>query len=228
MKKIKVIGAGLAGTEAAYYLAERGFSVSLYDIKPNRFTPAHTSEKFAELVCSNSLKSNDVYGNAAGLLKEEMRILGSLVIEAADKTRVPAGNALAVNREDFAQYITDKIKSHPNIEVICEEVESINPDEYTIIATGPLTTSKLSENLKDVVGGGMYFFDASAPIVDFESIDMENAFFGDRYDKGNGDHINCPINKEQYEEFIEAMLSAEQAKLHDFENAAVFEVCMTI
>ena len=190
MQKVKVIGGGLAGSEAAFYLATHGVKVELIDIKPLKKTPAHLSDKYAELVCSNSLKSNDIFGNAAGLLKEEMRRLGSLVIEAADKSGVPAGNALAVDREKFSDYITEKLKTHPNITHISEEVTSINDNDYTIVASGPFTTEKLSENLKNLVGGGLYFYDASAPIVDFESIDMENAFFGDRYDKGNGDHIN--------------------------------------
>ncbi|MBQ3046885.1 MAG: methylenetetrahydrofolate--tRNA-(uracil(54)-C(5))-methyltransferase (FADH(2)-oxidizing) TrmFO [Clostridia bacterium] len=228
MQKIKVIGGGLAGAEAAYYLATHDVKVELYDIKPKSFTPAHVSEKYAELVCSNSLKSNDVYGNAAGLLKEEMRALNSLVIEAADSTRVPAGNALAVDREKFADFVTKKIKSNPNIECITEEVTDINPDEFTIVATGPLTTDKLSKTIQDMVGGAFSFYDASAPIVDFESIDMEHAFFGDRYDKGNGDHVNCPMTKDEYLAFIDALKTAERAKLHDFENTAVFEGCMPI
>ncbi len=228
MKKIKVIGGGLAGVEAAYRLAKSGIEVELYDIKPQKFTPAHKSEGFAELVCSNSLKSNDVYGNAAGLLKEEIRKLGSITMEAADKFRVPAGNALAVDRDKFSEYITEKIKAEKNIKVVCEEVESIDVDEYTIVATGPLTTDKLSENISKLVGGGLHFFDASAPIIDFESIDMESAFFGDRYDKGNGDHINCPMNKEEYLAFMDALQNAERAKLHEFEKSEVFEGCMPI
>ena len=228
MQTVKIIGGGLAGAEAAYRLAKNGIKVKLYDIKPDKFTPAHQSKNYAELVCSNSLKSNDVYGNAAGLLKEEMRYLGSIVTEAADKTRVAAGNALAVDREKFSKYITDKLCAEKNIERITEEVESIDLDEYTIVASGPLTTQKLSENIMSIVGGGLYFYDASAPIIDFESIDMEHAFFGDRYDKGNGDHINCPMNKEEYEAFICALSSAEKAKLHGFENTAVFEGCMPI
>ncbi len=228
MQKVKVIGGGLAGSEVAYYLAKKGVLVELYDIKPNKMTPAHKSKDYAELVCSNSLKSNDVYGNAAGLLKQEMRELGSLVIESADKFRVPAGNALAVDREKFAKYITEKLYAQKNIEHIACEVEDINFDEYTVIATGPLTTDKLSEKIKYRVGGALSFFDASAPIVDFDSIDMENAFFGDRYDKGNGDHINCPMNKEEYTAFITDLMSAKRASLHDFEDTTVFEGCMPI
>lgn len=228
MQKIKIIGGGLAGAECANYLANKGVSVVLYDIKPNKMSPAHTSADYAELVCSNSLKSNDVYGNAAGLLKEEMRILGSLVIESADKYRVPAGNALAVDREKFAEYITKTLRSNKNIEHVTAEIENINIDEYTIVCTGPLTMGKLSDNLTKLVGGGLSFYDASAPIIDFESIDMQSAFFGDRYDKGNGDHINCPMTKDEYLAFMDALTSAERAKLHDFENTAVFEGCMPI
>ena len=228
MEKIKIIGGGLAGAEAAYYLANKGLKVKLYDIKPIKKTPAHHSDGYAELVCSNSLKSNDVYGNAAGLLKEEMRMLNSLIIEAADKTRVPAGNALAVDREKFSAFVTEKIRSHENIELISEEVEDIDVNEYTIIASGPLTTEKLSDSIKGLAQGGLSFFDASAPIIDFESIDMESAFFGDRYDKGNGDHINCPMNKDEYLAFMDALRNAERAKLHDFEKTEVFEGCMPI
>lgn len=228
MQTVKVIGAGLAGCECAYYLAKNGIKVELYDIKPQKFTPAHKSQKLAELVCSNSLKSNDVYGNAAGLLKEEMRLLGSLIIESADKNAVPAGNALAVNREEFAEYITKKIKEQENITFICKEVEEIDFDSYTVIATGPLTTGKLYDNLEKLCNGQLHFFDASAPIIEKESIDMENAFFGDRYDRGNGDHINCPMTKEQYEEFYNALISAERATLHEFEKSEVFEGCMPI
>ncbi len=228
MQKIKIIGGGLAGAEAAYYLAKNGIKVALYEIKPNKTTPAHTSNNYAELVCSNSLKSNDVYGNAAGLLKEELRALGSLIIEAADKTRVPAGNALAVDREKFSEYVTEKLKGEKNIEHISKEVTKIDLDEYTIVATGPLTTDSLSENIKAIVGENLSFFDASAPVIDFESIDMNSAFFGDRYDKGNGDHVNCPMTKEEYLEFMDALTKAERAKLHDFENTAVFEGCMPV
>lgn len=228
MQKVKVIGAGLAGAEAALYLSSHGVAVTLVDIKPNKFTPAHTDKNFAELVCSNSLKSSDVYGNAAGLLKEEMRRLGSFLMSAADKTKVPAGGALAVNRTEFSRIITEEIRSRDNIEIVSEEAKKINESELTIIATGPLTTDALSNAIKEKVGGGLYFFDASAPIVSAESVDMEHAFIGDRYDKGNGDHLNCPMNKEEYEAFIEELLKAERAELHGFENAAVFEGCMPI
>lgn len=228
MQKVKVIGAGLAGSECAYRLAQNGIQVELYDIKPTSFTPAHKSKKFGELVCSNSLKSNDVYGNAAGLLKEEMRILGSMVIESADKNAVPAGNALAVNREDFASFITDKILSCKNITVINKEVEDIDFDEWTVIATGPLTTGKLYDKIAEISKGQLHFFDASAPIVDKDSIDMESAFYGDRYDRGNGDHINCPMTKEEYEVFYDALINATRTDLHDFEKKEIFEGCMPI
>lgn len=228
MQRVKVIGGGLAGAECAYFLAQNGIKVDLYDIKPNKFTPAHTSTQYAELVCSNSLKSNDIYGNAAGLLKQEMRLLGSIVIEAGDNTKVPAGNALAVDRVKFAEYITKKLKEHKNIVHHSEEVVDIDVDEYTIVASGPLTTDALSQNLRKYVGEGLSFFDASAPVVDFESIDMTSAFFGDRWDKGNGDHINCPMNKEEYLAFMDALTMAQRAELHGFENTEVFEGCMPI
>ena len=228
MQTVKVIGAGLAGAECAYVLAKNGIQVELYDIKPNKFTPAHKSQNFAELVCSNSLKSNDVLGNAAGLLKEEMRRLGSLIIESADRNAVPAGNALAVNREGFAEYVTTAIKNQPNIKFISKEVEDIDFDEWTVIATGPLTTGKLADKIAEISKEQLHFFDASAPIIDKESIDMESAFFGDRYDKGNGDHINCPMTKEEYEQFYEALISAKRADLHEFEKKEIFEGCMPI
>lgn len=225
---VKVIGAGLAGAEASVYLARRGVKVKLYDIKPHKFTPAHQNTDLAELVCSNSLKSNDVYGNAAGLIKEEMRLLGSVTIECADLTRVPAGNALAVDREKFAKDVTARILAEKNIEFVSQEVEDIDFDEYTIIATGPLTTTPLANKISSILGDGLSFYDASAPIVSVDSIDMESAFYGDRYGKGDGDHINCPMNKDEYNAFIQALTTAERAKLHDFEDVTVFEGCMPI
>ena len=226
-KKVKVVGAGLAGAEAAYYLAERGVKVELYDIKPKTFTPAHTDKNFCELVCSNSLKGKDPYSNACGLLKEEMRILGSLTMEAAENTSVPAGGALAVERESFAQYVTQKLKSHKNIKILCEEVVNV-PEELSIIATGPLTTDKLSESIFDICGGQLHFYDASAPIVSRDSLDFENCFFGDRYGKGGDDYINCPLDKEQYENFVNSRISADKAVLHDFEKREIFEGCMPV
>lgn len=229
MKKVKVIGGGLAGSEAAYYLAKRGYDVYLYDIKPNSFTPAHHSPMYGELVCSNSLKSNDVYGNACGLLKEELRLLGSMVIECADGCKVPAGNALAVDREVFARSITEKLKSLSNITFVCEDVDSIDFDVPTIIATGPLTTDKLSKFITEKIAGGLYFYDAAAPIVSAESIDMNEAFISDRYgENGVGDYVNCPIDKQGYEEFYEALINAKTAEKHEFEKTQVFEGCMPV
>ena len=227
--KIKVIGGGLAGSEAAYYLASKGWNVELYDIKPDGFTPAHKDVNYGELVCSNSLKSNDVMGNACGLLKEEMRILGSMVIDCADKTRVPAGNALAVNRQLFAEMITSRLKSLKNIEFICKNVSEVNLDDNVIIATGPLTTIELCAFIKGVTGDGFWFYDAAAPIVSADSIDMSEAFISDRYgETGKGDYINCPIDKEGYLAFYRELISAKRAELHDFENMKVFEGCMPV
>ena len=225
--KVKVIGAGLAGCEAAYTLAKRGVKVELYDIKPRSFTPAHSDKNFGELVCSNSLKSNDIYGNACGLLKEEMRILGSVTMQAAEKSKVPAGGALAVEREEFARIITRQIKENKNIEIICQEVIKV-PDEWCIVATGPLTTDALSENIQGICGGHLHFYDASAPIVSRESINFEKCFYGDRYGKGGDDYINCPLNKEEYEQFIAELVSAERVILHDFEKSEIFEGCMPV
>lgn len=225
--KVKIIGAGLAGCEAALCLAERGVRVELYDIKPNSLTPAHKDKNFSELVCSNSLKSNDVYGNACGLLKEEMRILGSHLLAAAEKCRVPAGGALAVDRAEFARLITDEIKSNPNIDIICKEVETL-PDGWAIIATGPLTSGKLSEDIQRICGGGLHFYDASAPIVSRDSLDFEKCFYGDRYGKGGDDYINCPLNKEEYENFVAELTKAERVILHDFEKKEIFEGCMPV
>ena len=223
---VKVIGAGLAGSEAAWRLAEEGFLVELYDIKPRSFTPAHSNPDFAELVCSNSLKSGDVYGNACGLLKEEMRILGSLTMQAAQHTSVPAGGALAVNRDDFARFITQKLQSHKNIKIICEEAEKI-PEGWCIVATGPLTECALAEDIKGL-GGGLHFYDASAPIVSADSIDRSLSFEGGRYGKGGDDYLNCPMNREEYKAFYAALVGAERAQLHSFEKREIFEGCMPI
>ena len=232
-KEVLVIGGGLAGSEAAYYLASRGIKTTLVEMKPKKFTPAHESENYGELVCSNSLKSNDVYANACGLLKEEMRLLGSMIIEAADNTKVPAGAALAVDREKFSAYITEKLKNCPNLTLLSKEVEKLpeldkDGDRYAIIATGPLTAESLSEDILRVTGGGLHFFDASAPIVSADSIDMSCAFTGDRYGKGTGDYINCPMNKEEYYAFVDELLNAEKAHLHEFEKGEIFEGCMPI
>ena len=222
---MKVIGGGLAGSEAAYYLAGHGVRVELYDMKPRVFTPAHSSEDLCELVCSNSLKSDDIYGNACGLLKEEMRRLGSLTMEAAEHTRVPAGGALAVDRAKFSAYVTQKLRTHPNITVICEEVFLL-PEEG-IVATGPLTAGKLYDEIASAYGG-LHFYDASAPIVERDSLDFDHIFTGDRYGKGTGDYLNCPLTKEEYEAFVEALLAAEKVTLREFEKREIFEGCMPV
>lgn len=232
-KEVIVIGGGLAGSEAAYYLARHGIKTILVEMKPKKFTPAHESENYGELVCSNSLKSNDVYANACGLLKEEMRLLGSMIIEAADNTKVPAGAALAVDREKFSAYITKKLKSCPNLTLVSDEVKNVPEVEkdggrYVIIATGPLTAEDLSADILRLTGGGLHFYDASAPIVSAESIDISCAFTGDRYGKGTGDYINCPMNKEEYYAFVDALLAAEKANLHSFEKREIFEGCMPV
>ena len=229
--KISVIGGGLAGCEAAYYLARHGADVTLYEMKPQKYSPAHESPSLCELVCSNSLKSADVYANACGLLKEEMRILGSLTMEAAAHTAVPAGGALAVDREKFAAYVTEKIRGEKNIRVVTEEIvkiPEISGDEYAIIATGPLTADALAADIEQKTGRNLHFFDASAPVIAADSIDYTRAFTQDRYDKGTGDYVNCPLTKEEYYAFVEALVSAEKAVLHDFEKGEIFEGCMPI
>ena len=226
-KQVTVVGGGLAGCDAAYYLANRGFRVRLVDCKPAACSPAHTAEGYAELVCSNSLKSNDVYGNACGLLKEEMRLLGSLVIEAADRTRVPAGGALAVDRDAFSAYVTQKLRAHPNVECVTEEVKTL-PQGDAIVATGPLTLDALAADIRAHTGGALYFYDAAAPIVSAQSIDRSRTFTADRYGKGDGDYINCPMNKEEYEAFVEALSGAERALVREFERRDVFEGCMPV
>ena len=234
MKIINVYGAGLAGCEAAWQAAEMGVKVKLFEMKPQKYTPAHHSEKFAELVCSNSLRS-DVTSNAVGLLKEEMRRLGSLVMEAAEATRVPAGSALAVDREKFSEYITEKIKNHPNIEVVYAEADSVENGVTSVIATGPLTSDAMAEYIANELEiGSLNFFDAAAPIVDAESINTEIAFFASRYDKGDADYINCPMDEEQYNAFWQALVTAEEAELKEFDkeeqkkNVKVFEGCMPV
>lgn len=227
---VNVYGAGLAGCEAAYQLAKRGVHVRLYDMKPHKKSPAHSSDKLAELVCSNSLKANRVE-SAAGLLKEEMRRLDSLLVSCADKCAVPAGGALAVDRELFSDMVTEHIKSNENIDFISEEVTSIPDDEICIIATGPLTSDVLSEHIRDRFGEHLSFFDAAAPIVSAESVDMEHAFFESRYGKGDSDdYLNCPMNKEEYEFFHSELVNAERAPVHDFDvrDPKVYEGCMPI
>ncbi|MBQ9846980.1 MAG: methylenetetrahydrofolate--tRNA-(uracil(54)-C(5))-methyltransferase (FADH(2)-oxidizing) TrmFO [Clostridia bacterium] len=227
--KVKVIGAGLAGCEAAYALATRGVKIDLYEMKPLRRSPAHHIDGFAELVCSNSLKAARI-DSAAGLLKEEMRQLGSISMIAAEKSSVAAGGALAVDRDTFSKIITDEIKNHPNITVHYEEVGEINPDEITIICSGPLTDGPLAETIKQLTDSdNLSFFDAAAPIVTAESIDMSRAFCASRYDKGGDDYINCPMNKSEYEAFYEALMGAERAPQKDFDvNGRVYEGCMPI
>ena len=229
MNSAVVLGGGLAGCEAAWQLANRGISVTLYEMKPIKKTPAHKSDLFAELVCSNSLKANRV-DSAAGLLKEEMRRFGSVCLESADKCSVPAGGALAVDRDLFSQYITEKIKNHPNITVVNEVVSEIPKDMVCVVATGPLTDGKLAEEIVKLTGeNSLSFFDAAAPIVTSDSIDMNIAFSASRYGKGTDDYINCPFNKEEYEEFHKALVTAESAPLKDFDTPfKVYEGCMPI
>ncbi|MEE0109940.1 MAG: methylenetetrahydrofolate--tRNA-(uracil(54)-C(5))-methyltransferase (FADH(2)-oxidizing) TrmFO [Oscillospiraceae bacterium] len=226
--KVKVIGAGLAGSEAAWQLANRGIEVELYEMKPKKMTPAHHSEDFAELVCSNSLRG-DRQENAVGLLKEELRRVGSLILECAEATRVEAGGCLAVDRGGFAKMVTEKIKNHPNITVISEEVTEV-PEGPVIIATGPLTSDALSEAIGRYFGetGYLHFFDAAAPLVTAESIDMDLAWWQSRYDRGTPDYINCALDKEQYEAFIKELTTAEEAEVHGFEDKNVFEGCMPV
>ena len=233
MAEIRIIGAGLAGCEAAWQAANRGVNVTLCEMKPKKFTPAHHSENFAELVCSNSLRSNEL-SNAVGLLKEEMRRLGSLMIEAADATAVPAGSALAVDRTGFSAYITDKIRNHPHITVVETEICALPEDGVTVVASGPLTSDVLSEAIDRRIGGKkLHFFDAAAPIVDFSSINMDIAFFASRYGKGEASYINCPMTKEQYDVFYDALIHAKEAELKEFDKESqrdlkVFEGCMPV
>jgi len=242
---INVIGGGLAGCEAAYQIAKKGIKVKLYEMKPIKFSPAHSNENLAEIVCSNSFKSNAIT-NACGLLKEELRMLDSLLIKTADKTSVPAGQALAVDRDEFSKMITEQIKNNPNIEIINEEITKIPEDEITIIATGPLTSEGLLKEILKLTGEDeLYFYDAAAPIVTKESIDMNIAFYGDRYSQEREkeesiedwkkrlqtqakDYINLPMNKEEYELFWNEVVKAEIAELHEFEKREIFEGCMPI
>lgn len=230
-KTINVYGAGLAGSEAAWQAARHGVHVRLYEMKPKKKSPAHHSDGFAELVCSNSLRSGEVT-NAAGLLKEELYRLGSIIMDAAKSTSVAAGGAIAVDRTLFSEYVTEKIRSNPLIEVIEAEMTDIPEDEITVVATGPLTSDALAKKISEMIGGNsLYFYDAAAPIVDYETVDMEKAFFASRYDKGTPDYINCPFTKDEYERFYNALVTAEEAELHDFEKGdklKVFEGCMPV
>ncbi|SDM64385.1 methylenetetrahydrofolate--tRNA-(uracil-5-)-methyltransferase [Fictibacillus solisalsi] len=224
---VNVIGAGLAGSEAAWQIAKRGIKVHLYEMRPKKQTPAHHTDKFAELVCSNSLRSNTLT-NAVGVLKEEMRKLDSVIIASADDCSVPAGGALAVDRHEFAALVTDRVKNHPNVTVFEEEVTSI-PEGPTIIATGPLTSKELSDSLKALTSEDyLYFYDAAAPILDVESIDMDKVYLKSRYDKGEAAYLNCPMTEEEFDRFYEALIAAETVPLKEFEKEIFFEGCMPI
>ena len=228
MKRVKVIGAGLAGSEAAWQLARQGIGVDLYEMKPDKMTPAHHFPEFAELVCSNSFRAARLE-NAVGILKEEMRLCRSLIMACADETRVEAGGALAVDRHAFSRLVTKRLTARPEIRVISEEVTKV-PEGPVIIATGPLTSDALSAAIRDYFGGMDYmsFFDAAAPLVSADSIDMNEAWFASRYDRGTADYINCAMNKEQYDAFLEALRTAEEAPVHGFEDTGVFEGCMPV
>ncbi|MBQ2671586.1 MAG: methylenetetrahydrofolate--tRNA-(uracil(54)-C(5))-methyltransferase (FADH(2)-oxidizing) TrmFO [Clostridia bacterium] len=229
-KTINVIGAGLAGCEAAWQIAQKGINVNLYDMKPGKFSPAHKSENLCELVCSNSFKASRI-DSAAGLLKEEMRNLKSLVVACADECSIPAGGALAVDREKFSFMVTEKIKNNKLINYIPKEITRVPEDGINIIATGPLTSEALAEDIAEICGGKLSFFDAAAPIVTFESVDMEKAFFASRYGKGSGDdYLNCPLDEEEYKTFYNELINAERAPLHgvDVENPKVYEGCMPV
>ena len=227
MNPVTVVGAGLAGSEAAWQMAIRGIPVRLTEMKPKKMTPAHVSPWFAELVCSNSLRSDELT-NAVGLLKEELRRLGSLIMLCADEHRVAAGGALAVDRVGFARAVTDRLRAHPLVEVVEEEVTDF-PDGEVIIATGPLTSDAFADTILRRTGSeGMHFYDAVAPIVSLESVDMTSAFRASRYDKGTADYINCPMNAEEYEAFWRELISAREAEVHGFDDAGVFEGCMPV
>ena len=241
--EVTVIGAGLAGSECAWQLARRGVSVTLREMKPQKRTPAHVTDDFAELCCSNSLRS-DQLENAVGLLKEEMRRLGSLILQCADETRVEAGGALAVDRHGFARLVTERVRSHPNITVVPGEVTELPETGEVVVASGPLTSDALSDAIARKLGGGddkadqisagaerphtLHFFDAAAPLVTFESVDMEKAWFASRYDRGTADYVNCPMTETEYLAFWEALTTAEEAPVHGFEDKSVFEGCMPV
>ena len=228
MKEVIVIGGGLAGCEAAYQVAKRGINVKLYEMKPKKFSPAHSNSNLAEIVCSNSFKSNSIT-NACGLLKEELRRLDSLLIKTADENSVPAGQALAVDREKFAESVTRKIKEIKNIEIINEEIKQVPENAIVIIATGPLTSDDLAKQIASLTGQDkLYFYDAAAPIIEKDSINMDIAFWGDRYGKGDSSYINLPMNKEEYEKFYNELINAEIVTLHEFEKREIFEGCMPI
>ena len=227
MKTVTVLGAGLAGSECAWQLAKRGINVKLIEMKPVKMTPAHTSPNFAELVCSNSLRSDELT-NAVGLLKAEMRAMGSLIMESADANKVAAGGALAVDREGFSKYITDKLKSLQNVEVVSAEATEI-PVGEVVIATGPLSSDAIAEKIAALCpDSDLHFYDAVAPIVTLESVDMDSAFFASRYDKGTADYVNCPMDKDEYLAFVEELTHAKEAEVHGFDDGGVFEGCMPV
>ena len=227
MKEVTVLGAGLAGSECAWQLAKRGIKVRLFEMKPEKMTPAHKSPYFAELVCSNSLRSDEL-SNAVGLLKAEMRKMGSIIMESADANRVPAGGALAVDREGFARYVTEKLTACDNIELISKEATDF-PDGELVVATGPLTSDALAEKLTELCNDtGLHFYDAVAPIVTLESVDMDNAFFASRYDKGTPDYVNCPMDETEYKAFWKELCGAREAAVHGFDDGGVFEGCMPV
>ena len=227
MKTVTVLGAGLAGSECAWQLAKRGINVKLIEMKPVKMTPAHTSPNFAELVCSNSLRSDELT-NAVGLLKAEMRAMGSLIMESADANKVAAGGALAVDREGFSKYITEKLKSLPNVEVVSAEATEI-PEGEVVIATGPLSSDAIAEKIAALCpDSDLHFYDAVAPIVTIESVDMDSAFFASRYDKGTADYVNCPMDKDEYLAFVEELTHAKEAEVHGFDDGGVFEGCMPV
>ena len=227
MKTVTVIGAGLAGSECAWQLAKRGIHVRLVEMKPNKMTPAHKSANFAELVCSNSLRSDEL-SNAVGLLKAEMRKMGSLIMESADKNAVPAGGALAVDRTGFSNYITKKLEEHPNVEIVRAEATEI-PDGEVVVATGPLSSDAIAEEIMKLCpDSDLHFYDAVAPIVTLDSVDMDSAFFASRYDKGTADYVNCPMDKDEYLAFWQELCSAKQAEVHGFDDSGVFEGCMPV
>ena len=227
MKTVTVLGAGLAGSECAWQLARRGVRVRLVEMKPNKMTPAHHSPLFAELVCSNSLRSDELT-NAVGLLKAEMRKMGSLIMASADENRVAAGGALAVDREGFSRTITEKLRSHPNVEIIQAEATEI-PEGEVVVATGPLSSDAIAEKIAELCpDSDLHFYDAVAPIVTLESVDMDSAFFASRYDKGTADYVNCPMDKEEYLAFVKELVSAKEAEIHGFDDGGVFEGCMPV
>ena len=227
MEKVTVLGAGLAGSECAWQLAKRGIKVRLVEMKPNKMSPAHTSPYFGELVCSNSLRSDEL-SNAVGLLKAEMRAMGSLMMESADANKVAAGGALAVDREGFAKYITDKLREHENVEIVEAEATEI-PEGQVVIATGPLSSDAIAERIAELCPqSDLHFYDAVAPIVSLDSVDMDSAFFASRYNKGTADYVNCPMDKEEYLAFWQELCNAKEAEVHGFDDGGVFEGCMPV